>query len=128
MKALILILLVACGGPNMTAVRAAHYDADRAVVFQLAREAVAAQRTIASEDAAGFRTGFEDIEIIDTRRKKTKYRAQFAIAIVGERPWQIEVRGLVEGEPETAPMPSWLGPPVDRLRASIHDKLKPYAR
>lgn len=122
-----LCCLVACGGPNMTAIKAARYDVDRATVLELAREAVAAKRAIASEDATTIRTQPEDVEVYGAKGQRENYRAAFMISVEGNGPWQISVLGLIEGEPPQ-PTPDFLEPACDRIRADIHARLKQYAR
>jgi hypothetical protein len=120
--ALLIVLLGACAKQaTLTEIRAARYDMEQAAAFASARAAVAAKRPIAEQDAeAGVLvTDWETITVSGAGR--ATYRARFHVALVGPRPWRIDVMGEVAERPGESP--DWLGLYRDRLHREIHEQL-----
>jgi hypothetical protein len=152
-----LALAAACGAGSehtqdvATATRST-YDAEAAVVLNGVREAAAtrSERLIVDPARKTVATYWQQLPLLDEDKGKQspktdtsrpmhltkRYFIRFDVAVVGGRPWRVEVIGHA-GAKDPGPgapveltgdaEPGWLRPRTDDFRVAIYEHLKPYA-
>jgi hypothetical protein len=153
----ILALVAACGAASehkqdVAAATSAAYDAEYSIVLNGVRDAAASrsERVVVDPTHKTVASFWQQLPILDEdqgrQSPKTdtsrpmhltrRYFIRFDIAVVGGRPWRVEVIGHAAAKDPGpgAPVeltgdlePGWLRPRTDELRVAIYEHLKPYA-